>query len=292
MTRTYHPAMRNTLGVVVVSLAVAMARPARAQWGSDTWTNSYGNSFNNPTSALVNQFMWDDINKKSIYKPVLRKKGYTEQQLDNMSAYQMEQIILGKGGSAPAGDGRTAAPPPSQPAPQYVAGATVFLPTQGRLVVTPLLDQLVPDKTMRTAVGQAAYAAFTGWEALAKKSGLSNDVAGATAFLVSASYQVYTGRQVSDAGMINAANALRVQMSTPQMAQIASVDKQKFYEMMITIGTVLVMFNQQAVNARDAAAQAAVRQQAGEVLRGFLKLDPDSFTLTDQGFAPVTRATR
>lgn len=279
---------------MVVVVGLAASKPAHAQWGSETWTNSYGNSFNNPTSALMNQFMWDDINKKSIYKPVLRKRGYTEEQLNNMSAYQMEQAILGKGGAAPAGDGsapppNTPPPPQPQPQPQYVAGATAFIPTQNRMIVTPLLDQLVTDKSLRTSVGQAAYAAFQGWEALAKKSGLSNDVAGATAFLVAASYQVYSGRQVSDAGMIAAANALRVQMSTPQMAQVTYADKQKFYEMMITIGTVIVMFNQQAINTRDAAGQAAVRKQAGEVLRSFLKLDPDSFTLTDQGFAPVQR---
>jgi len=288
--------MRNAHGVavVVVMLGIlSLARPAHAQWGGDSWTNSYGNSFNNPTSALMNQFMWDDINKKSIYKPVLKKRGYTDEQLKNMSAHQMEQIILGKGGDA-SGDASGAAQPapPQQTAPQYVAGATTFVPTQGRLIVTPLLDQLVTDKAMRTSVGQAAYAAFQGWEALAKRHGLANDVAGATAFLVAASYSVYSGQQVSDAGMLAAATALRVSMSTPQMAQVSSADKQAFYEMMITVGTVLVMFNQQAYNLRDAAGQAAVRRQAGDVLRGFLKLDPDSFVLTDQGFAPVQRSSR
>ena len=205
----------------------------------------------------------------------------------------MEQIILRKGGDATdtSGGGQPASPP-QQPAQPFVAGATVFVPAPGRLIVTPLLDQLVTDRAMRTTVGQAAYAAFQGWEALAKRHGLANDVAGATAFLVAASYSVYSGRQVSDAGMLAAANALRVSMSTPQMAQVSSVDKQQFYEMMITIGTVLVMANQQAHNARDTAGQAAVRQQAGEVLRGFLKLDPDSFMLTDQGFAPAQRSSR
>jgi hypothetical protein len=67
------------------------------------------------------------------------------------------------------------------------------------------------------------------------------------------------------------------------LAAISAADKQKFYELMLVLGTFLMASRQQAVSDGDTATVASLKSAAGDALRGFLKLDPASFRITSNG---------
>ncbi len=67
------------------------------------------------------------------------------------------------------------------------------------------------------------------------------------------------------------------------LAASGAADKQKFYELMLVLGTFLLASHQQAVQDGDAATLASLRTAAGDALKGFLKLDPASFRITRNG---------
>jgi hypothetical protein len=261
---------------VVIALALSVVQPAHAQY-----TNSYGYSFNNPVSATANQFVWDGINRRLLLRSFLKKRGYTDDKLNAMSTAQMEAAL----GTGPA-TGDTAPPPPpatAAPAPKLVAGATKFKPAKGRVLVGPLIDSLVTDKDQRKALVAMMETAITAYEADAKKSGFDHDLSGAISFFIGASYMVYSGTQPPDAGLEVLAGAIRAQMSTAEMAKVSSVDKQKFYELMLVLGTFMLVGHQQAVSTGDTATATTLKTQAGGALKGFLKLDPDAFKITENG---------
>jgi hypothetical protein len=270
--------MKLAISLVVAFLAAAV-HPAHAQY-----TNSYGYSFNNPMSATANQMMWDGVNRRLLLRSFLKKRGYTDDKLNAMSTAQME-AALGTGSGT--GDAKPAAKAP--PAPKLVAGATKFKPSKGRVLVGPIIDSLVADKDQRKALVTVMETALTAYEAQAKKSGFENDIAGSMAFFIGSSYLVYSGTEPPDTGLEMLAGAIRQQMSTAQMAQVASADKQKFYELMLVLGTFLLVGQQQAAASGDAATAATLKTQAADALKGFLKLDPDTFKITDNGLELITK---
>jgi hypothetical protein len=266
--------MRRWLIMLVLPLiTLGLSAPARAQY-----TNSYGYSFNNPISATANQYFWDGMNRRLLLRMMLKKRGYTDAQLGPMSTAQMKAIIEGGATDTPA-----ATVPAAKPAKTY-ANATRFKPAKKRLLVGTIVNSLVQDKAQRAQLVELFDGAIKSYETEARKTGFDNDLAGAMAFFIGAAYMVHhDGSEPDDKGLEALAVALREQMATSEMAKIAAADKQKFYELMLVLGTFLLVSYQQATNDHDAPTLASLKAAAGDALRGFIKLDPAAFTITANG---------
>jgi len=77
--------------------------------------------------------------------------------------------------------------------------------------------------------------------------------------------------------------ALQQNLDTPEFRKIADADKQKFYELMIGLGTYLGAAFQQALAEKERGYVGQLKEVAADVLRGFLKLNPDAVRITAQG---------
>lgn len=248
---------------LVLLLAPALAR---AQY-----TNRYGYTFNNPISASCNALFWDKMNARLIYRMMLKKRGYTDEQLGQMSTEQMRAVL-----------GGPSKPPPEAKRSQPGA-ATKFKPAGKRLLLPALASGLVQDPEQRKALLQVFEAGIKGYEKEARASGFASDVAGAMAFFIGVSYFVYRGEEPNSTGLEHLAVALQRTLDTAAFRAIADSDKQKFYELMIGLGTFLGASHQQARASGDAELAEKLKQAAAEVLKGFLKLDPDKVRFTEAG---------
>jgi hypothetical protein len=261
--------MRLVATLVIATITLGLSAPARAQY-----TNSYGYTFNNPVSATANQFFWDSMNRRLLLRSMLKQRGYTDAQLERMSIAEMQASIEGA---------------PAKPAKTY-PNATRFKPAKQRLLVGAIVDSMVADKAQRAQLVGAFETAIKMYEAEARKTGFQHDLAGAMAFFIGAAYMVHhDGVEPDEKGLELLAVALRVQMATAEVAKISSADKQKFYELMLVLGTFLIASYQQAANEHDAATVATLRAAAGEALQNFLNLDPAAFTITRNGLELIEK---
>ncbi len=255
--------MRLVVAIVIAAIALSTA-PARAQY-----TNSYGYSFNNPVSATANQYVWDGINRRLLLRMMLKKRGYTDAQLGKMSIAEMKTIIEGAASTAPT---------------KTYPNASRFKPRKQRVLVATIVNNLVADPAQRKALIEMFDGSLKAYEVEARKIGFENDLAGAMAFFIGAAYMVHhDGQEPDEHGIELLAVGLREQMSTAEVAKVSALDKQKFYELMLVLGTFLVVGHQQAVNDGDTATATSIKAAAGDALKGFLKLDPASFKLTANG---------
>lgn len=258
---------RFRFAAVVVAAAVALtAAPASAQY-----TSAYGYSFNNPISASLNTMMWDRVNQRMLLKSMLRRHGFTDAQIDKMSSDQMLAAL---------GGGKKAA----QEAPKPTAPATKFTPAKKQLLVPALIASLTKDKAQQQALKDVFDAGFQAYEAEAVKEGLDHDVAGAIAYFIGVAYLVYhEGQEPDDDGLTLFARQLQQSMDTPDLKKVASADKQKFYELLVGLATWLIAGWQTAVQTNDDAFKAQLKESAGGVLKGYLKLEPDQVKFTAAG---------
>jgi hypothetical protein len=265
--------------------------PANAQY------TSYGSSFSNPVTAQCNTNFWSGMGSRGIYRMILKKHGYTDAQLTVMKTEQMYNLIQSgdysnKAGN-PASQGEPAAKPQGQPAakahiPPPENPPSRFKPTAGRLFLPDMVKSLTQDAEQQKALLEVFEAGMKGYESEAKKSGLTNDVAGSMAFFIGCAYLVYRdGEEPNEDGLELLARALQYKFNTDEFRKIAKEDKQKFYELMIALGTYLVASRQTAVNTKDAAFGATIKEAAAGALKGFLKMDPARFKITANGVETV-----
>jgi len=253
---------------VLVPLFLVVA--AGSAWGQ--YTNTYGYTFNNPISASCNSLFWDRMNSRLVYRMMLKKRGYTDAQLGQMSADQMLSLL---GGSSAA---KAEVEKPVQ------AAATAFQPASRPLLLPAMAQSLVNDPEQQNALLEIFTQGLQAYEKEAAPAGLKNDVAGAMAFLIGASYYVHNnGQEPDENGTELLARALQQSLDTPEFRRIADEDKQKFYELMIGLGTYLGVAYQQAVTENDAQLAGQLKGAASDALKGFLKLDPDTVRITAAG---------
>jgi hypothetical protein len=259
--------MKSILRLFIPLFLLAMLAPAWAQY-----TNSYGYSFNNPISASCNSMFWDKMNSRLVYRVMLKKKGYTNAQLNQIST---EQMLAALGGAAQA---RSAAKAP-------VSGAaTKFSPAGKSLLLPAMVNSMVNDREQQKALLEVFEQGLKAYEKEAASSGFQNDVAGAMVFLIGACYYVFNnGLEPNSDGTEIIARALQQNLDTPAFRQIADADKQKFYELMVGLGTYLGLAYQQAVADNDAAQAETLKDAAADALKGFLKLDPATVRITANG---------
>jgi hypothetical protein len=256
MHRRFGPA-----GLVALALTLAVTPAARAQYNS-----AYGYSFNNPTSAMLNTLMWQAMDRRMLQITFLRQRGYTDAQLDAMSNQEIEAAALnGQGTAAPA------PPPASKKSPV----ASRFKPKGKRLLLPALVESLAEDPLQRKLLTTVFEAGFKEYEREAKKIGLGHDLAGAIAYFLGAACLAYRPSDPpDDAGLERLAHGLAETLDTPEMAQVPDADKQQFYELMVALGTYMLVTAQQAATDHDEALADTVKEMAGGALQGFLKLDP------------------
>jgi len=259
--------LRTMAGIIIIWCAIP-AGAARAQHKS-----LYGVTFNNPVSASVNTMFWNQMSSHSLYRAMLKQRGYTDAQLGQLSTEQMRAALQGEKPAAAPAASRT----PPRP-------ATRFVPLPRRVLLPALVRSLTRDAQQQRAILQVLEAGIRGYEEEGKTTGWVNDVAGAIAYFVGATYLVYhDGESPSERGLDRLALALQQNLNTPQLSRAAAGDKQKFYELMIGLGTFLSVSYRQAAAAGESARTVELKRLAGETLKGFLKVDPETVRITEEG---------
>lgn len=260
--------MKPMARLLIPLLMLAVFAPA---W-SDQYTNSYGYTFNNPISATCNSMFWESMNSRLIYRMMLKKHGTTDAQLNQMTT---DQMLAALGGKAAAQT--ETQKPVSNP-------ATKFSPTSRYLLLPALTESLTKDPVQQKALLGVFEQGVQYYEKEAGPKGMGHDVAGAMVFLIASSYYVFNdGQDPNSDGTEIIARSIQHNMDTPAFRQIADSDKQKFYELMIGLGTYLGVTYQLAVNTKDAAQVKALKGVAADALKGFLKLDPKTVRITANG---------
>jgi hypothetical protein len=239
-------------------------------WGQ--YTSSYGYTFNNPISASCNSIVWNRMNSRMTYRNMLKRRGYTDAQVGQMSTDQMLAIL---GGQTTAQDEAKKSLPNS---------VTAFKPAAQYLLLPTLAKSLVTDPEQQNTLIEVFDAGIKAYENEAAASGFSHDIAGAMTFFIGTSYFVYHDAQEPDEnGLEYIGRALQQSLNTDEVAQISDADKQTFYELMVGLATYLGVAYQQAVADNDNNLAAQLKQVAADALKGFLKLDPDTVRITADG---------
>lgn len=255
------------------ALALAVALALGAAPASAQYRGLSGFSFNNPVSASIDTMLWTRMNARLVYRVMLKKRGYTDAQLGPMSTAEMERIL---GGTQAALAASRQAPP--------AAPATGFKPSKGRLLVPALAASLTKDKEQQKALASVFEAGLQGYAKETEKEQLATDLGGGIAFFIACAYAVVNdGSEPPDEGVTALARQLQQALDTPQLRKVSDADKQRFFELLVSLGTWLLVTWQQAANDGDAALQASLKQTAGDVLRGYLKLEPQKVRITAAG---------
>jgi hypothetical protein len=251
----------------LVVLAAALLGPALAA----QYTNSYGYTFNNPVSATANSMFWDKMNSRLIYRMMLKKKGYTNEQLNQMSTEQMLALL---GGTSAAPEAKKAIP-----------GAPTKFRMSGQFVLLPeLVKSLTGNVEYQKALLEVFAQGIQAYEKEAAPDGFDHDVAGAMTFFIVSAYYVYRGGEEPNGdGTIFIGRAIQQNLDNPEFRLISDLDKQKFYEFMIGMGTYLIVAYKQAVGDDDLKTAGQLKSASADVLKAYLKLDPLTVRITANG---------
>lgn len=255
------------------TLALALALTLGATPAAAQYQGMSGFSFNNPVSASLDTMFWTRMNARLVYRMMLKKRGYTDAQLGPMTTAEMERIL----GGTQAAQAAARQPPPTIP-------ATRFKPSKGRLLVPALAASLTQDKAQQQVLVSVFEAGLVGYAKETEKEQLATDLGGSVAYFLACAYAVVNdGSEPPDEGITALARQLQQALDTPQMRKVGDADKQRFHELLVSLGTWLLVTWQQAANAGDLALQASLKQTAGDVLRGYLKLEPQKVRITQSG---------
>ncbi len=77
----------------------------------------------------------------------------------------------------------------------------------------------------------------------------------------------------------------------PELRKTPDADKQKRYELLISIGTYVDFVAEQAKASNDPKLRQQAKDLAGTMLKGFFKLDPSQVNITSAGLQRERSAT-
>jgi hypothetical protein len=194
------------------------------------WRNPYnGTTWNNPMSSLADVMLHNKMNEAMLNATLAKK------------------------------DGGTAAQPAATSHQPYTK--TDFTPAKQRLVVDTIIAGLAQTAEQRDGLAKGMALVFAQYE----KSVRKNNVAYAVAFMIGASLQVQTGQTIDDAtGEVLAQAVNDALASNPAFAKASAADRQKLYEMCITLGGLTVLFNE--VGKQDPKSADAAKVLAKQSL--------------------------
>lgn len=249
-----------------IKLFIAVLFLSTSAFSQGTWISGNGIPFNNPFSADAENQIQASMNRlyalKYDYAKTLTKLGTAR----SASAY------------TPARSATPSAKTEARSAP-VLPPATKFKPTGTRILMPKLVAEFTKNKEHQTVLIQTFSDAMKQYEIEAKAGGFENDVAGAIAYFAVVAFYLQDGVEPSDKGSEALTKALQVVLDNPEYRKTSNADKQNFYEFMLTMGTFLLIYAQDA----DEAQLKEVRDVSTTVCTKFLSLDPAKFKLTDQG---------
>jgi hypothetical protein len=231
--------MKRTPAFAAVLL---FAVPALAQWNSQG-----GYSFNNPTSALVGTMLNNRMWAHAMQASIARHQG----------------LAQGTTPAAPAGE--KAAPS----APRVAASATDFRPALPRYTVADATAEQQAKTPQQKAAFKQMFHLFV--DAAENADGFrKNNVAWALSYVVLASLQVTTGKEISDAESVAFAQQLNDGMAASGvLSKMSAADQQRFYEGCLVMGGLVVGSWAEAQKSGDPKQQEHVRQLAKQVLASY-----------------------
>lgn len=256
--------------------------------GVAQFTSAYGYTFNNPTSAMTNNLMWNTINERHVYLAGLQKRGWSSDQLNKMSTEQLIEAYVGKKGAAEyratkapgyVGTAAKGTAKTTAPATPVETPATKFRPSGKRILLPSIVNELSKDPAQRKVLTQAFTGAMAAYETEAKKLGFDNDVAGAIAYFAVVGFFLQDGEVPHDKGSEALAKSLRVAFDTPEYRKVPDIDKQNFYELMVIMGA----FLQASADGADAEMMRQLKEVSADFMQKFLYLDPRKVKLTERG---------
>jgi len=252
-----------------------------AAYASAQWTSGYGYSSFNPLSGTINTLSWDSYNSRLVYKIGLKEKGFTDAQLENMSTDELMKAYYGAGIAKKQMDEEDGK---EKKAPIAAKGAfaTQFKPSGKRVLMPAIIDSLTEDAGQRKELVKIFGQTMDAYEAEAKKANLENDIAGAIGFFAGMAFMVQDGQVPDEDGMSFLTLAIRSELNTPEIKKISSLDKQKFYEFMLTMGSYLLL-SEMSLTEEDKDTKAALKDVSKDVLIKFLGIDPSKVMLTSDG---------
>ena len=314
---------RLRAGILAVTFAVAgsgsgfvvraasAAAAVRTQWvGSST----FGIGFNNPMSAWANASMWQSTTASVSMRGPLKTMGYTDAQLDQMSADEMIKALRGGKAGSSSGAVAPASPPPVvvPPAPVVynpqlanaktqiakgdlsgivfpVTTATKFTPVKKRLVTKQLIQTITKDPAAQKALNEVIEAGLKGYDQAAAPDGLQNDVAGSMAFFVGACDLIINdGVEPDPEGLTLVARMLQQQMESPQVKKVAAADKQRMHEYLVGFASVVLATYYVSADAKDTATVNALKDGCNAFGKTMLSADFSTFKITGFGLEKET----
>ena len=224
-----------TFALTVQSL-LGFTQPVAAQY-----TNPYtGNTFNNPMSSFLDTMIMHKMQQQMLLKSFERRRN---QPTGSTSSPRAE--------TTPA-------------APAFPITATDFRPTGTRLVVDTLV-QATPGATVEQK--QALRTVYLGTLSAFEKEARKNNVAYALAFLLGASIQVVTGKEVPDDDAHELARGLNdILGGTPEFRQLTPQAKQSLYEAAIITGGLIMVMQQMGAEQNDESLKKQARELAQTML--------------------------
>ncbi len=230
--------MKKLLPAVAVAL---LAVPAAAQVNGHLWQSSSGYSFNNPASALAGTMLHNQIYANMMNAAIAKQRG----------------------NAAPSG----VAVPKS--APRAGPGATDFKPALPRYsVADATAEQQTKDPKQQAAYKQLFHMFV---DAAENADGFrKNNVAYALSYVVLASLQIATGKEIPDADSEAFAQQMNEAMaSSGVLKKMSPADQQRFYEGCLVMGGLVVGSWAEASKSGDEKQKENVRQMAKQVLASF-----------------------
>jgi hypothetical protein len=214
---------------IILAVLLAVSTPASA----DQWRNPYtGTMWNNPMSSLADTMIRGKMMENAVANAMKNRQA-----------------------------GGTASSTPSAPVAHQPYTATDFKPGKQRLVVDAIVSGLAQNAQQKQGLMQGMDAVFAQYE----KSVRKNNVAYAMAFMIGASFVVQTGQTIDDAQGEQLAQALNDALaSNPAFANASAADRQKLYEAFVTMGGLVILFNE--VGKKDPASANAAKVLAKQSL--------------------------
>jgi hypothetical protein len=233
-------------GAAALLLASAALTFLSAGTAAAQYSNPYnGTTWNNPVSAMCDVMITNSIQKKMLEKSLAQKRS-------------------GNAAGQPASGSGTAAPPV---APKHELSASGFTPLGGRLVPDKIADGVAGvDPAQKQQLAEVFRQTLATYEAQVPK----NNVAFAMGFLIAASLQVLSGKDVSDPDFEQLVRDLNdILAETPRFRQMDAKGKQTLYEVSVITGGIVAGLYNTGVEEKDAAAQQQAKDLAKSVLDSF-----------------------
>jgi hypothetical protein len=282
----------------------------RGQWSGAA---PFGISFNNPMSAFANSLMWQNTNASIAMREPLKNMGYSEDQIDHMSADEMIAALRGgkvAGSAAPIPPAAPVASPPpavltfnpvvsttkTQTAKGELAGlvfpvttATKFVPAKKRLATKQLVSALSPDPAIQKTLNDVVEAGLKGYDQEAAADGLINDVAGSMAFFVGTCELISNdGKEPDPEGLALVARILQQQFENPKVKKVSAAEKQKMHEFLVGFGSIVLATYFASVETKDLVTISALKDGCNNFAKNMLKVDLTELEITGFGLAKLT----